>query len=222
MRRSVTAVSASSRVTSKPLPPATRGFGIPRDGAFPIVLDMAMSVATRGKIGLTVAEGMPLEPGWILDRLGMPSTSLDDLAAGLAAPIGGHKGYGLAFAIEVLAGALTGAGYCADHRGGAASRHGGSDIGHLFIAVRPDVLLPLRTFRRRVDDIVTQTKGSARVDGVDEILVPGEREMRARAYNLEHGVPLQASAVKRLRDYCARHGIAGDLVAATAPGGAGP
>jgi amino acid adenylation domain-containing protein len=186
--------------------------GIPRGETHPLVLDIAMSVATRGKIGLTVAEGRPLEPGWILDRLGMPSTSLEDLAAGLATPIGGHKGYGLAFAIEVLAGALTGAGYCADHRGAAAARHGGSDIGHLFIALDPDVFMPRDRFRARVDDIVQQTKTSTRIDGVEEIFVPGEMEMKARAYNLEHGVPLPASAVRRLRDYRQRLGIASDLV----------
>ncbi|MEH6607710.1 MAG: amino acid adenylation domain-containing protein, partial [Pseudomonadales bacterium] len=95
--------------------------GIPCAARDPIVLDMAMSVATRGKIGLTVAEGMPLQAGWILDKLGLPTTRLEDLAAGLAAPIGGHKGYGLAFAIEALAGALSGSGYCSDHSKEAAA-----------------------------------------------------------------------------------------------------
>ena len=70
--------------------------GIPAGRHFPILLDIAMSVAPRGKIGLAVAEGKPLPPGSILDRFGQPSTDLADLAAGLGVPIGGHKGYGLA------------------------------------------------------------------------------------------------------------------------------
>ena len=91
------------------------GVGIPAGRHPPILLDIAMSVAPRGKIGLSVAEGKPLPPGWILDRLGRPSTDLADLAAGLGVPIGGHKGYGLALVMEVLAGALSGAGFCPDH-----------------------------------------------------------------------------------------------------------
>lgn len=185
--------------------------GIPREGAFPIVLDIAMSVATRGKIGLTVAEGKPLDAGWILDSLGMPSTSLEDLAAGLAAPIGGHKGYGLAFAIEILAGALTGSGYCADHGGKAAARHGGSDIGHLFITLKPDLLMSSSDFDQRVQDIVEQTKASRKIDDVEEIYIPGEIEMQRRAKNLNSGVPLHASTVKRLRAYGRRFGIRSEI-----------
>ena len=90
--------------------------GIPAGRHFPILLDIAMSVAPRGRIGLAMAEGKPLLPGWILDRFGQPSTDLADLAAGLGVPIGGHKGYGLALVLEVLAGVLSGAGFAADHR----------------------------------------------------------------------------------------------------------
>ena len=59
--------------------------GVPASRYDPILLDAAMSVAPRGKIGLHVAEGKPLPPGWILDRFGRPSTDLADLAAGLGA-----------------------------------------------------------------------------------------------------------------------------------------
>lgn len=188
--------------------------GIPRAGTSPFILDIAMSVATRGKIGLTVAEGKPLEPGWILDRMGIPSTSLGDLSAGLAAPIGGHKGYGLAFAIEILAGALTGSGYCADHSGKAAAKHGGSDIGHLFVTLSPELLMPADVFQRRIEDIVDQTKSSSRVAGVEEIFVPGEIEMRERERNLVAGIPLHDSAVKRLMDYGVNSNIQSEIVKA--------
>lgn len=186
--------------------------GIPRPGQFPVILDMAMSVATRGKIGLTVAEGKPLDAGWILDSLGMPSTSLEDLAAGLAEPIGGHKGYGLAFVIEILAGALTGSGYCADHSGKIAARHGGSDIGHLFITLKPELLMSKQVFTRRVEDIIGQTKTSRKIDGVEEIFIPGEQEMRAREHNLGAGIPMHASSLKRLLDYASRFDISSKIV----------
>ena len=117
--------------------------GIPAGRHFPILLDIAMSVAPRGRIGLAVAEGKPLLPGWILDRFGQSSTDLADLAAGLGVPIGGHKGYGLALVLEVLAGVLSGAGFAADHR--PEKLHLSSDApdyGHLFIAIDPERFMP--------------------------------------------------------------------------------
>ena len=59
------------------------GVGIPAKRHHPILLDIAMSVAPRGRIGLQLAEGKPLPPGWILDRNGRPSTDPADLVAGL-------------------------------------------------------------------------------------------------------------------------------------------
>jgi len=185
--------------------------GIPCATRDPVVLDISMSVATRGKIGLALAEGEPLSPGWILDRSGAPSTALQDLAAGLGIPIGGHKGYGLAFVIETLAGALTGAGYCRDHAGDKARRHGGSDIGHFFIVIAPSLFMPQPQFEDRVLDIVWQAKHSELAAGVEEIFVPGEIEQRERQANLRNGVPLQASVVNRLLTYAARHGIVAPL-----------
>jgi amino acid adenylation domain-containing protein len=181
--------------------------GVPRGSEDPLVLDIAMSVATRGKIGLTVSEGQPLDSGWILDAAGRPSTALNDLAAGLARPIGGHKGYGLAFMIEILAGALTGAGYCADHGRQSSGRHGGTDIGHLFVVIDPDTLMGSGEFLQRLDDIVAQTRSSGKVDGVEEIFVPGEMEFRARSQNLTSGIPLPDTLVERLQDYAEAHSL---------------
>ena len=47
------------------------GVGIPAGSQLPVLLDIAMSVAPRGKIALQVARGQPLPPGWILDRQGL-------------------------------------------------------------------------------------------------------------------------------------------------------
>jgi amino acid adenylation domain-containing protein len=184
---------------------------LPCAGRDPVVLDMAMSVATRGKIGLAVAEGEGLQPGWILDRLGLPTTDLQDLAVGLGVPIGGHKGYGLAFAIEALAGALSGAGYCADHGREASARHGGSDIGHLFIVLDPVLFMARSVFEDRVADMVRQAKGSELAAGVSEIFVPGEIELNARTESLRRGATLSESTVARLTEYGKRHGLAASI-----------
>jgi len=179
--------------------------GLPLGDSDPVMLDIAMSAATRGKIGLTLAEGEPLQPGWILDELGLPSTQLEDLAAGLAVPIGGHKGYGLAFAIEALAGVLSGASYCRDHAREAVANGGELDVGHFFIALDPELFIARDQYEARLTDMVQQTRSSELARGSCGIFVPGELELRARRYNLRHGIPLADSVARRLVDYGKLH-----------------
>jgi LDH2 family malate/lactate/ureidoglycolate dehydrogenase len=189
--------------------------GIPAGRHFPILLDIAMSVAPRGRIGLAVAEGKPLLPGWILDRFGHSSTDLADLAAGLGVPIGGHKGYGLALVLEVLAGVLSGAGFAADHRPEKLrlSSHA-PDYGHLFIAIDPERFMPASSFAARVDRLIEETKQGERAANVDEILIPGESELRARERSLKEGVRLRLSTYRALVDYGRKKRLATRLAVA--------
>ena len=174
-----------------------------------------MSVAAMGKIGLAMAEGQPLPEGWVLDPRGRPSTDPADFRASrLGVPIAGHKGYGLTMVMELLAGVLTGAGFPWDHREERLA--GRSDpepnLGHFFMAIDPEMFMPMGEFTARMDTMIDQAKASERAEGVDEILVPGEFEMRARERNLREGVPLLPSTHKALLDYARQAGLETRLV----------
>ena len=188
------------------------GVGIPAKCHHPILLDIAMSVAPRGRIGLALAEGKTLPKGWILDRQGRPSTDPADLVAGLGMPIGGHKGYGLTLIMEVLAGVLTGAGFGWDNRR-EHNRHmvKPANFGHFFMAIDPELFMALPDFTARVDRLIDQTKSGERAEGADEILIPGESELRARERSLKEGVPLRPSTYDALRKYGAKAGLDTEL-----------
>ncbi len=189
------------------------GVGIPAGRHHPILLDIAMSVAPRGRIGLQLAEGKPLPPGWILDRHGRPSTDPADLVAGLGVPIGGHKGYGLTFVMEVLAGVLTGAGFGLDNRRDHGPRMTKpANFGHFFMAIDPEMFMPSHEFTGRVDRLIEQTKAGERAEAVEEILIPGESELRARERSLRDGVPLRPSTYKALLKYAQAAGLESELV----------
>jgi amino acid adenylation domain-containing protein len=189
------------------------GVGIPAGQHHSVVLDVSMSVTAKGKIGLHLAEGKPLQTGWIFDRFGVPTADVAELAAGLGIPIGGHKGYGLALVMEVLAGVLTGAGFCSDHE---RERMRGStlapDFGHFFIAINPELFVPIEMFTTRVDQMLKQVKSGKRMEGVEEIFAPGEMEMKARERNLREGVPLLATTVRALREHGDAAGLKTEIV----------
>ncbi len=76
---------------------------------FPVVVDFATSVATRGTLMLARQTGTPIPDGWALDAEGRPTTDPAAASSGSLLPIAGPKGYALAMALEVPYGLLGGA-----------------------------------------------------------------------------------------------------------------
>lgn len=159
---------------------------IPAGEMRPIILDMATSRVSGGRVRLARLRGEKLPLGWIIDKDGNPSTNPADLhgptgVIGALLPFGGYKGSGLAIVIEALAGALSGAG---------CSRE---TVGRGFIAVALNIesFTSVDTFKARVDSFLKAIKNSRRAPGFDEILIPGERAQRMREKRLEEGIPLE-------------------------------
>lgn len=74
-----------------------------------VVLDMATTVAAYGKVKAKARKGEMMPEGWMIDRQGRPLLDPNKAAEGFLLPIGGHKGYGLALLVGMLAGSLNGA-----------------------------------------------------------------------------------------------------------------
>lgn len=181
--------------------------GIPAGRERPILLDIAMSVAPRGKIGLQLAQGEALPEGWILDQQGRASVDPADLVAGLGVPIGGHKGYGLALVFEVLSALLSGAGFGSSHLRSQLRNAASADIGHFFLALDPALFGSAEAFSGRVEQLISQVKGCRRAAGVGEILLPGESELRERERSLREGVGLSPATLANLEKHARRYGI---------------
>lgn len=154
--------------------------GVPIAGRAPFVMDMATSVLSNGKIGIARREGRPLPPGAILDKEGRPSTDPDDWAAGgPMLPAGGYKGYALGLFNLMLA-ALAMAGVPAGER----------VSGTFFLAIDVTAFQPLEEYTARLAAYVAQLKEVPPQDGVDEILLPGERAARCAKRRRAEGVPV--------------------------------
>lgn len=76
--------------------------------ARPLVLDLATSVVSMGKIHHHAATGQSIPQGWALDAHGQPTTDAGLAQHGALTPFGDAKGYALGLALELLVAALAG------------------------------------------------------------------------------------------------------------------
>ena len=87
--------------------------GVPRPGKEPLIHDMSTGTIAAGKIRVARNKGELLPEGAIIDNRGRPTRDPEAFFTdppGALTTAAGHKGYGLALFVEVLAGALTGGG----------------------------------------------------------------------------------------------------------------
>ncbi|MEW6592486.1 MAG: Ldh family oxidoreductase, partial [Candidatus Hadarchaeota archaeon] len=159
--------------------------GFPTDP--PVLLDMAMSIAARGKLVDAMKTGQKIPESWAIDPEGRPTTDPDQGLKGALSPFGGPKGYALAFAMELLAGPLVNAGVGKGVDGTLEPVSGFSTKGDFMIVVDPAAFVSPEEFRTRVKDYIDEIKASKKAPGVKEILVPGEPELKARERRLKEG-----------------------------------
>lgn len=124
---------------------------VPAGEELPPVLDMANSVVARGKIVLAMKKGEKIPEGWAADKDGVPTTDARAAYEGLVLPVGGYKGYGLAFMVAALAGVLTGAAVGRQVANFYEDFVKVQNVGHLNAAIRVDAFMPVDQFKKGMD-----------------------------------------------------------------------
>jgi (2R)-3-sulfolactate dehydrogenase (NADP+) len=147
----------------------------------PLVIDLAMSVAARGKIVAAKAAGKPIPPDWAVDADGQPTTDAAAALNGTLSPIGGAKGAALALMVEVLAAAATGSHYGWEASSFFDDQGGPPNMGHLFLALDPQ-RLSAGAFDARMGVLF---EAIAAEHGVR---LPGSRRLEARARAARDGL----------------------------------
>jgi LDH2 family malate/lactate/ureidoglycolate dehydrogenase len=171
-----------------------------------VVLDIANTAVARGKIYLAAERGEFIPDHWALDSAGKPTTSAEAALAGLLQPIAGHKGYGIALMIDMLAGVLTGSAF-GQSVVGPYKAEGQSGAGHLAIAIDIAQIMPLAEFEARVERLVSEVRSSALADDSPGVFVPGELESLNRIRMEENGVALPEATWRGLRDLARSCGV---------------
>ena len=174
----------------------------------PIILDMSPAVAARGKIRRAERRGETIPLGYALDAQGKPTTDPKAaLAGGVVLPIGEHKGSGISMFMDIFGGVISGANFGGDVGDQYKAFDRPQDVGHFFLAMRPNLFVSEDEYRARIDSLIERVRATPRADGYGEILLPGEPEDRIETERRVRGIPYAASEVAALQDEAKKAGV---------------
>ncbi len=190
--------------------------GVPT-GKGPIILDFATSLVAEGKVLVASNGGKPVPHGALIEPNGALSSDPRTLygpiegthvrnsanGEGALRPFGDHKGSGLAFMCELLAGCLTGGGTSGPIPGGKRGRIAN---GMLSIYLSPGSF-GTGGFSDAVHEYAHYVKASRPAEAGGEVLIPGEPETRTREERRRNGIPLQVETWAAICDTARQLGL---------------
>jgi LDH2 family malate/lactate/ureidoglycolate dehydrogenase len=197
---------------------------VPSGKECPFVLDMSTSTVTRGKLEVYARLERQIPLNWATDEKGVatdnPQRVLQNIAkrsgggllplGGALEESGGHKGYGMALAVEIFSAVLSGALYA--NRVYPKNEQGKplpSGIGHFFGAIRIDAFRPENEFKNDMDDLIHRLKDAPKADGAERIYIHGEKETQETEKRLKNGIPLNPKVAEELRSIARQLAIGG-------------
>lgn len=177
------------------------------DGAPAALLDMATSVIAMGKVRVARNMGTEVRDQALLDGAGEVTRDPNAMftpPGGAIIAFGEHKGSGLAIMCELLGAALTGGTTIAPEN----PRDGSALNSMLSIVIEPDALTSRGSLAAQVNAFLAYVKDSELRSGFDEVLIPGEPELRSAQARAE-AIPVDAGTVIELREAAGRAGLDG-------------
>jgi uncharacterized oxidoreductase len=166
---------------------------IPIEGRDPIVLDMATSAIAAGKVRVARNSGLQVPEGSLIDHEGNPTTDPNVILQdppGAQIHFGKHKGFGLAFVCELLAGALTGAWSIQP-----GNERKGTVVNHMLTFIlNPEVVGDKQKFTAEAIAMIDYMKSTPTARGVDSVLIPGEPERIAQKDRMANGISIDETS----------------------------
>ena len=163
------------------------------------MLDIATSTVAFGKVRVANNTGVSMPPGCLVDEQGLetldPAPMANERRGSLAA-FGAHKGSGLGIFVELLAGALA-----SDHTVASMPHLPRGVINNMFsIIIDPAAFSDVEEIEKRTEEFHAFIKGRTPATGTDEVLMPGETEIRNRRLRQQDGIFVDKQTIAQIID----------------------
>ena len=158
----------------------------------PFLLDMATSVIALGKVRVALNKDERIAAGTLVDARGRPTTDPkvmfpdDETERGALLPLALHKGYGLLFAAELLAG-VVGAGGTSN----PSTAHLDTIRNNMLtVVIDPSTLVEPDCMERELDTIIDYVTSSPPANPEEPVLVAGDPERMMLEQRMADGIPV--------------------------------
>jgi len=168
--------------------------GIPSEKTY-IAVDMATSLSARGKLLEAKRKGEEIPEGIALDKDGKPTTDPSEALNGSILPFGLHKGYALAFMIELISGPLVNAAFGSKVTG-TSNHNVDCTKGDFFVAIDPSKFVDINTFKKQTEEFVEEIRSSGNT------FVPGDLEVERIAESEKNGINVDSVLYETLKGIC--------------------
>jgi LDH2 family malate/lactate/ureidoglycolate dehydrogenase len=171
------------------------------------LLDIATSRTAMGRITRALDLGESIPDSWALDAEGNPTADPEEAKRGTLLPIGEHKGYGLAMAVEMLAVLLGGGEF--GHQARSWIQQPEVPMGQSFTAMVIDIrrFVEPDVFKSRFQAWVKLLTNSPTRDGFERIYYPGEIEAETYSHRMAQGIPIDSHTRDIFKELAEQFGI---------------
>ena len=171
----------------------------------PICLDMATSAVPFNRIMNYRRENRPLGAGWALDRKGKPTR--DARAVECLLPLAGHKGYAMAFMIDLLCGPLNGMPFGPHIPQMYQQLSRRRRLGSFYIAIDPKRFAGGKTMPRVAKKMANEARAQPRARADEPVLAPGDPELSSAEQRSRAGIPVEAGLRQEMERWSVRLGV---------------
>lgn len=172
---------------------------IPTYNEFPFLLDMSLSVVAGGKLHLAVAKGEHIPFGWGVDRDGLDTDDPQKALEGFLLPVGGFKGLGLAYAVDILCGVITGGLFADNMRSMYHDPDVPSLTGHMMLAMDLSAWIDKAEMKKRMKHYHDYIRGIPVAEERAPLVFPGEIEAEKEKKRRKEGIPVPVTTLNELQ-----------------------
>lgn len=186
-------------------------FAIPTYAEFPFVLDISLSVVAGGKLTLAIKKNEKIPTDWATDKEGRPTDDPQKAFDGYLLPMGGHKGLGLSYVVDILSGVITGGVFSKEMKSMYANPEEPSLTGHFFIAIDISKIISKELMKERMKSFKDNLKSTPMWQDGAEMLLPGELEYRKEDQRRSEGIPVPITTYEELMELAKEYKISSPL-----------
>ena len=165
----------------------------------PVCLDMASSAIAFNYIMNARNENRNIPDSVAYNQLGEPTENPNEVTC--LRPMAGHKGYALAFMIDLLCGPLNGMPFGLNIPSMYGDLTKKRHLGSWVMALDPSRFFGSTSFTSAVADMVKDARAQKPKNAKEPVLAPGDDHYANEKERLVTGIPVEAGLLKQMSDW---------------------